>query len=146
MEDCNICFSKISNFSEFKILGCNHKLCFKCYLHLQKNNCPYCRHQFVYSKEELIQRNKLNLNYNYTPPPQLFDLERFMNNNNFNSDIDINYNNYNRRTRQKMRRRRRNLTDEEIKERRNIIRNKCKRKWLLKEGRQFKLQWYNVIL
>ncbi len=153
MEDCNICYSKISDVSEKKTLSCQHSLCENCYLQLTQSLCPYCRTYFEYSDEDKNKRKKLNINNNYTPPPQLFDPSINLLDNSFNQlEISNNTRNNNyhipfsRRNRQKFRRRRRDLTEEEIKERRQIIRNKCKRKWLLKEGRLNKLKWFEVIL
>ena len=151
MEDCNICYSKISEISEQITLSCQYSLCKKCYLHLTKSLCPYCRKEFQYSLEDKLKRQELNINN--SPPPQLFDtsihlLEDSFNQFDISSNTRINnyYTPFSRRHRQKFRRRRRNLTEDEIKEKRNIIKNKCKRKWLLKEGRLNKLKWYEVIL
>uniref|UniRef100_A0A6C0J3F4 RING-type domain-containing protein n=1 Tax=viral metagenome TaxID=1070528 RepID=A0A6C0J3F4_9ZZZZ len=153
MEDCNICYSNISTVSEQITLSCQHSMCKNCYLHLTKSICPYCRKQFDYSLKDNIKRQELNIDNNYTHPPQLFDTSIHLLNSNFNQlDISNNtrLNNYHipfsRRERHKIRRRRRDLTESEIKERRKIIRNKCKRKWLLKKGRLNKLKWFEVIL
>ena len=73
MEDCNICYTQIKTNDE-KILSCQHKLCKSCYLRLATQFCPYCRHPFKYTTEELKQRQAMNIKYNnYTPPAQLFD-------------------------------------------------------------------------
>jgi hypothetical protein len=153
MEDCNICYSKLFNLSDQKTLSCHHSLCNNCYLHLTKSLCPYCRSPFEYSLDDIIKRQELNIDTNNVPPLQLSDtsihlLEDSFNqldisNNIRNNNYYIPFSSYNR---QKIRRRRKNLTNDEIKEKRRIIRNKCKRKWLLKEGRINKLKWYEVIL
>jgi len=151
MEDCNICYSKISDLSEQKTLSCQHSLCNNCYLHLTKSLCPYCRSSFEYSLDDIIKRQELNIDTHNVPPLQLSDTTINLLEDSFNqldiSDNIINNNiHFSRYNRQKIRRRRKNLTDDEIKEKRRIIRNKCKRKWLLKEGRLNKLKWYEVIL
>jgi len=148
MEDCNICYTQIQKTNEVT-LSCQHKLCNSCYLRLANQLCPYCRTPFKYSAEDIKKRQAMNIKYNnYTPPAQLFD-ESILNS--FNQ-LEINTENnthnppFSRLLRNKNRKRRRDLSEEEIKERRNIIRKKCKRKWMIKEGRLNKINWFDIIL
>ena len=149
MEDCNICYSKIY-LSDFKVLSCSHKMCHSCYLRLADTKCPYCRQPFKYDIEDIKKRNELKIGYsNYTPPAQLFDDNILVNS--FNRlEINTENNNHNppfsRLRRNKNRRRRRDLTFQEIKEKREIIKKKCHKKWMIKEGRQFKVNWFDIIL
>ena len=46
--------------------------------------------------------------------------------------------------RNRFRKRRRNLSMKEIKERRRIIKKKCKRKWNKKNSRALKTNWWNI--
>ena len=154
MEDCNICYSQIKPTEE-KVLSCQHKLCKSCYLRLANEKCPYCRKQFRYTPEDIKLRQAMNIKYNnYTPPSQLFDESILLNS--FNQlQIQSRQNNrseineqipYSRVLRNKNRKRRRDLSEEEIKERREVIRKKCKRKWQLKEGRLNKVKWFDIII
>ena len=148
MEDCNICYTQIKTNDE-KILSCQHKLCKSCYLRLATQFCPYCRHPFKYTTEELKQRQAMNIKYNnYTPPAQLFDESIIINS--FNR-LEINERENNREhipcsriLRNKNRKRRKDLSEEEVKERRDIIRKKCRKKWTMKEGRLNKIRWYDI--
>jgi hypothetical protein len=153
MEDCNICYSKIKE-EEKKLLSCKHSLCKSCYLRLATQKCPYCREPFLYTQDEIRTRQELNIKYNNnTPPSQLFDESILLNN--FNQltlnnrqNNNVNYIDqvpFSRLTRNKNRKRRRNLSEDEVRERREIIRKKCKRKWKLKEGRLNKIKWYDII-
>ena len=54
MEECYICFSNLE-LSDFKSLPCFHKICFSCYLRLEKSKCPLCRKDFKYNKEDIIK-------------------------------------------------------------------------------------------
>ena len=97
----------------------------------------------------------MNIKYNnYTPPSQLFDesillnsfnqlqiQSRQINRSQFNEHIP-----YSRISRNKSRKRRRDLSEEEVKERREIIKKKCKRKWELKNGRVNKIKWYDIVI
>ena len=91
-------------------------------------------------------RQKLNIKY--SPPSQLYTTNRLINSFtelNINTIEDYDYNIPNSRlTRNRYRKRRRNLPEEEIKERRRIIKEKCKRKWTNKENRLKK--WYEIIV
>jgi hypothetical protein len=60
--DCPICYDKKPCL---KALPCDHSLCSKCYLRLDKSTCPYCRTEFIYSVEENKQRVKLGLESGY---------------------------------------------------------------------------------
>ena len=60
--DCPICYDKKPCL---KSLPCEHSLCSKCYLRLDKSICPYCRAKFIYSAEEIKQRVKLGLECGY---------------------------------------------------------------------------------
>lgn len=138
MEECNICLTCPSN-SKWKVLSCNHKMCFSCFLKLQKNTCPYCRLPFNYTKKE----QSLKYNISYTPP-QLNNITNIVNS--FNQlNIDNNYNiPYSRINRNRYRKKRKNLTEEEIKEKRINIKERCKRKWINKENRLKK--WYDIVI
>ena len=127
-----ICYS---SSTEWKILPCCHKLCFSCYIKLIHESCPYCRQHFKYSVDEINIRHNKNINH---IPQQLT--------NSFNElTIDSDYNIPNSRTnRQRFRKRRRNLTEDEVKERRRIIKKKCKNKWTCKENRMKK--WYHIMV
>ena len=143
MEECSICCSVFSNLKE---LFCHHKLCNACYLKLDKPNCPFCRKTIEYTDEEVLQRNQNISNYyRWQPPLQLFTIERINNrntrNNNQNNDNDPNIP-FSRLERNRFRNRRRDLTKEEIYERRQNIRKRCRKKWKAKEGRRNKTQWF----
>ena len=81
MEDCGICYTSFSECSEVKTLSCNHQLCSHCYIRLQTQKCPYCRHEFKYTKEDIIKRQKIR---NYTPPTQQSNNNQIEINNSFN--------------------------------------------------------------
>lgn len=154
MEECNICYSNAIN--EWQQLKCSHQLCYNCYLRLDKENCPFCRHPFNYSIVDLTKIKQLGINYKpYSPPAQLniipdieyynplaqpYRRQRRNAIHNFNEGVlntsDIQYSGL--FSRQKIRRRRRNLTEEEILERRKIIKERCQQKWLRKNGRLIK--------
>ena len=136
MEDCTICYQKANNW---KVLPCQHKLCKKCYMLLRQATCPYCRREFIYTKEEQIKRYNINSSNRNYPPTQL------RSNNTINLEEYNNYNIVNSRiNRNRTRRRRRNLTMKEIQERRRIIKKKCKRKWDKKNRRTMKNNWWNI--
>lgn len=145
MEDCYICLAVPSD-NNWKELGCSHKMCFSCFIRLANQTCPFCRKEFRYTNEEIIMRQKLNIKY--SPPSQLYTTNRLINSFtelNINTIEDYDYNIPNSRlTRNRYRKRRRNLPEEEIKERRRIIKEKCKRKWTNKENRLKK--WYEIIV
>lgn len=129
MEDCTICYLKTNNW---KVLPCSHKLCKKCYMKLRHSSCPYCRREFTYTKEEQNKRNNINNQH----PPQQYNIENYI-----NDYRDIRGSRINRN---RFRRRRRNLSMKEIKERRRIIKKKCKRKWNKKNSRALKTNWWNI--
>lgn len=129
-----------------KILSCNHVLCESCYLRLDKTYCPYCRKVFTYSHNDIIKRNKLNLNYNWQPPSQISNYIPPDTNISTIPTIIVPSNNSRNRTlepsepfsraRKNMtRRRRRNLSFDEVLERRKVIRRRCQMKWMRKNGR-----------
>ena len=117
MEECMICYIN-QKLDDFKILGCSHKLCTGCYLQLQTETCPYCRAPFIYLQQEREIVHFVDEVYipidGHTPRQKTY------------------------------RRRRRNLTYEEISERRNMIKKRCKKKWKSKDGRLNKTKWYNL--
>ena len=131
MEDCYICYNSInSEESKWVQLECKHKMCKNCYLILTKNkeiySCPFCRQ---------IYKNNNYKTINKTNNPQL-QLE---------IEIEIEIPIYNsRQNRNRFRRRRRNLSFEEIKERRDNIKKRCKKKWTCKNNRLNKLKWYEI--
>jgi hypothetical protein len=157
MEECYICFSSIeSNSTQWKTLSCSHKLCYNCYVRLDKCICPLCRKTFKYSKEDIIRRRELNIDNKYSnknsPSPvdtRLDDISAYTRNNvrnrnnQNNIDIDFDYN-IGIVGRQRYRKRRKNLTEEEVKERRELIRKRCRAKFLKKENRLSKINWYDI--
>jgi len=136
-----------------KILSCNHVLCESCYLRLDKTYCPYCRKVFTYSRNDIIKRNKLNLNYNWQPPSQISNyIPPDTNISTIPTVIVPSNNSRNRslepfsRVRKNMTRiRRRNLSFDEVLERRKVIRRRCQMKWMRKNGRLEKELASNVI-
>ncbi len=143
MEGCSICFSKFSEKIDHnkskKTLLCCHSLCFSCYIRLDKTQCPFCRTNFNYTDKELITRNKLDINYsNWQPPSQITNyipINIIHSQDNDNGDFldrDIPFS----RVRRNMRRKRRkDLTFQQVLERRNKIKKRCKMKWNKKNGR-----------
>ena len=61
-----------------------------------------------------------------------------------NRDNNIEVENIGIVERQRYRKRRKHLSEEEVKEKRKIIRDKCKRKWMIKENRLNKINWYEI--
>ena len=162
MEECYICFSNLES-NDFKSLPCSHKICFSCYLRLEKTKCPLCRKDFNYNLEDKNKRRELGIQNKYnSPSAQQNYIERTRINDltNIDQTTNIFYPNRIRRRvnvdnnfqfenigvvgRQRYRKRRKNLSEEEIKERRRIIREKCKRKWTKKENRLNKVNWYDI--
>lgn len=160
MEDCSICYNKMKTG---KTLPCQHKLCHSCYLRLDNCSCPFCRKNFTYSKKDLLNRDKLNIDYsNWQPPselmiPQGFNVSNNTSNTSNTSNNIINnriytnrYNNifsnpqFSRINRNRKRKKRRDLSMKEILERRRIIKKKCKRKWLKKNRRSKKINWWEI--
>ena len=126
-------------------MSCNHELCESCYLRLDKTYCPYCREVFTYSKLDIVKRNKLNLNYNWQPPSQIYNyippdtntnsiVQTLPSNNTRNRNYEQNEP-FSRARKNMNRRRRRNLSFDEVLERRKNIRKRCRRKWMKKNGR-----------
>ena len=153
MEECSICYGSSSNVN-WKILSCQHKLCYLCYLKLDNSTCPYCRKEFIYNKEDIIRRQELNIKYKpYTPPAPLSFIDFIINEQSLNQLRTIrrnntinteNYQPFSRLNKNRFRNRRRNLTEEEILERRKNIRKRCKKKWTMKQGRLNKIRWYEI--
>lgn len=123
MEDCNICYQSKEKFIN---PSCGHKLCQTCFDSLKKNLCPYCRKE--YNSDEISQKN-----YIYPPSYEIDNLY-------FRTQILHTNIPYARYYRNMERRRRRNLTFEQVKKRRQIIKSKMRRKWMRKNGRLFKIQ------
>lgn len=160
MEECYICFSNLES-SDFKSLPCSHKLCKICYLKLEKSKCPLCRKDFIYTKEDINKRRELGIQNKYNSPSVQ---QNFIDRTRINDFSNIELPNYqsnrshrrmnrNRNIdvedigvvgRQRYRKRRKNLSEEEIKEKRKIIREKCRRKWMIKENRLSKVNWYDI--
>ena len=139
MEECHICLTNPTK-NKWKELCCSHKMCFSCFLKLQKQNCPFCRKYFTYTQEEIKLRQQLNNKYKH--PSELNNINNLLNSFNQLNINEITYNIPNSRiNRNRFRKRRKTLSIDEIKERRRIIKNKCKRKWTNKEYRLKK--WYN---
>lgn len=145
MEECHICLA-LPTDDKWKELFCSHKMCFSCFLKLQNQTCPFCRKEFKYTQEEIKTRHALNISYKpYTPPSQLTNINDIFNSFNQLNIDDNDYNiPYSRINRNRFRKRRRNLSEEEIKERRRIIKEKCRKKWTYKENRLKK--WYEISL
>ena len=123
--ECNICFE---NKKLIKVLECNHELCFDCYKLLINPSCPFCRHDIKLISSENIPNMSINN----------FDFTNFQS---FQSFDDINF----RRVRRNMHRnRRRNLSFDEVLDRRNQIKKKCKMKWERKNGRLMKIKFYEI--
>ena len=70
MEDCTICFTlpKV-----VKVMDCQHQICHKCYIRLDKSLCPFIRKEFTYTQCELEERIKLNLVYTKWQPPNIIN-------------------------------------------------------------------------
>jgi hypothetical protein len=158
MEECYICFSS-SDDDKFRQLSCSHNLCDYCYIRLAKPTCPLCRTDFVYNVIDTKKRHELGIINKYNKPTplndRLNDISAFIDYSNVlpeinqrrNRNIDIiidDNNNIGIIGRQRKRRRRRNLSDDEIKERRRIIRERCKRKWTNINYRMAKINWFNI--
>ena len=134
MEDCYICYNSFEDKKHnWEVLPCNHKLCKKCFDIISKNKrnykCPFCRHEII------------NENTNKNPQVQLNDVR---------IDLEITVEitldiPFSRLERNRTRKRRRNLTFEEIKERRENIRKRCKKKWNNREARLNKTNWYELV-
>jgi hypothetical protein len=60
--DCHICYDKNSSL---KSLPCEHSLCYNCFIRLANSICPYCRENFIYTPEEIIQRTNIGLRNGY---------------------------------------------------------------------------------
>jgi hypothetical protein len=60
--DCHICYDKNSSL---KSLPCEHSLCYNCFIRLANSICPYCRENFIYTQEEVIQRTNIGLRNGY---------------------------------------------------------------------------------
>ena len=155
MEECYICFSNLKS-SDFKLLSCSHRLCESCYLKLEQAKCPLCRKEFLYNTEDIKKRRELGIENKYnSPSAQLNYSERTRINDfsNLNSVRSVRRNNRNNNIedvgigivgRQRYRKRRKNLSEEEILEKRKIIREKCKRKKMIKENRLNKVNWFEI--
>ena len=161
MEECYICFSHLES-KDFKSLPCSHKICLSCYLKLEKTQCPLCRKDFKYTLEDKNKRRELGIQNKYNSPSVQqnyiertrindFDYNQFENNfypnrtrRRLNRENTIQVENIGIIGRQRNRKRRKNLSEEEIKEKRKIIRERCKRKWTIKENRLNKINWYDI--
>ena len=137
MEDCYICYSSLSTDAKhWEKLPCSHKMCKKCFLKLDNFNkeknifkCPYCRQDYkkiCINVETYNPQVQLQINFEIEIPNLIIP----------NTRLHIN----------RTRRRRRNLSLEEIKERRENIKKKCKKKWDLKNLRLKKIKWYDIEL
>lgn len=150
MEECLICYS-MSSEMVWKTLSCQHKLCNLCYLKLATANCPFCRKDITYNSIDSIKRQEYTNSYRtYTPPAQLTDIEFFIPNTQDGHTrhrrerrptMDYIEHNppFSRLNRKRFRNRRRDLTEEEMLERRMMIRQRCKKKWERKNGRLDKI-------
>ena len=156
MEDCQICFQQVSS-EKMKQLTCSHALCYNCYLRLDKQLCPFCRNPFIYTQKDLLNRNKLNIEYNWQPPAELLNYIPQELRNNSQTIIesnDTNIRNTNtepnnrierRRVQRSKRRRRKTLSEKEINEKRRIINKKKKMKFLKINRRYLKTHgWWEL--
>lgn len=133
MEDCNICYQ--SKEKMLKASTCGHELCMDCFKSLRLNTCPYCRQS--YTREELKLKGN-NIEIQHYIPPQYNYITRNLNLDDENIQVP-----FSRVRRNMVRKRRRNLSFEEIKEKRRIIKKRMKMKWCKKNGR---LNKHNVSL
>ena len=119
MEECLICYQdKNLDDTQWKKLPCNHKLCLYCFDKIISNKifkCPFCREIFNFNKKKENIYLEINIEIPY--------------------NINLN--------RHRIRRRRRELTLQEIKERRENIKLRCKKKWEYKDKRLRKIKWYD---
>jgi hypothetical protein len=86
--ECGICFELIL---QNKQLSCNHELCIECYYKLYKNTCPFCRSIFIYSLDDIKQREQyhkqiFNNNYEATYDTELDTFNTF---DIFDTELDI---------------------------------------------------------
>lgn len=153
MECCNICFCPYSNEPCKNILNnhtchkleCNHDICYSCYIKLQVSKCPFCRNNFNYTQKEVELRKKNGISYTkWQPPveisdyiPEYFNDDDILNDDNILNE-GINEVPFSRINRNRKRNRRRDLTFDEVLHRRQMIKTRCKRKWLKKNGRKNK--------
>ena len=156
MEDCQICFQQVSS-EKMKQLTCSHALCYNCYLRLDKQLCPFCRNPFIYTQKDLLNRNKLNIEYNWQPPAELLnyipqelrnDPQTIIESNDTNirnTNIEPNNRIERRRIQRSKRRRRKTLSEKEINEKRRIINKKKKMKFLKINRRYLKTHgWWEL--
>ena len=156
MEDCQICFQKVSS-EKMKQLTCSHALCYNCYLRLDKQLCPFCRNPFIYTQKDILNRNKLNVEYNWQPPAELLnyipqelrnDPQTIIESNDTNirnTNIEPNNRIERRRIQRSKRRRRKTLSEKEINEKRRIINKKKKMKFLKINRRYLKTHgWWEL--
>ena len=156
MEDCQICFQKVSS-EKMKQLTCSHALCYNCYLRLDKQLCPFCRNPFIYTQKDILNRNKLNVEYNWQPPAELLnyipqelrnDPQTIIESNDTNirnTNIEPNNRIQRRRIQRSKRRRRKTLSEKEINEKRRIINKKKKMKFLKINRRYLKTHgWWEL--
>lgn len=129
--ECHICYEHKS-CGQFKTLVCNHKLCYGCYKKLLKNTCPFCRHVITLPNPFNTQNVRSPSVYNSS---QSFSLEN-------DPDVHMSNGSYSRARRNMRRNRRRNLSFDEVLLRRRRIKNKCKRKWMRKNGRLAKINFF----
>jgi len=148
MESCSICcfpYSEVEsndvNCKSKKELCCNHCLCQSCYIRLDRPQCPFCRSQFKYSNEDIKKRKQLNLEYyKWQPPSQITNyiphtidsIPRVLVS---DDEVRVPVEPFSRVRKNMHRRRRRDLSFEEVLERRQMIRKRCKRKWQYREER-----------
>jgi len=128
MEECIICMIQKSFF---KVLTCDHKLCFSCFKKLPKNQCPYCRQEMTIDE---INERKTN-NKAIIKPPQIYQPSQIIVLDDFedyNEQVIVPFARYYRNMNRK---RRRNLSFDEVTERRQRIKKKMREKWMRKNGR-----------
>tara|TARA_B110000902_G_C14216627_1_gene553455 strand:- start:770 stop:1177 length:408 start_codon:yes stop_codon:yes gene_type:complete len=130
--ECHICYEHKS-CNKFKTLVCNHKLCYCCFKKLLQNTCPFCRHLITLPNPSGTK----NVSYHSIPISNQNLLDT-------TSDIYIRADPYSRIRRNMTRNRRRNLSFDDVLKKRRRIKNKCKRKWMRKNGRLAKINFYDL--
>ena len=131
--ECHICYEH-KTCEKFKTLVCNHKLCYGCYKKLLQNKCPFCRH--------IITLPNPSKTKNFSSSSVPFSVPRFSVDN--NPDVYLNPPSTSRMNRNRQRNRRRNLSFDDVLLQRKRIKNKCKRKWMRKNGRLAKINFYDL--
>jgi len=126
--ECYICYEHKSD-KIFKTLVCNHSLCNDCYKKLIHSKCPFCRHPIEIPNPSVYSAQNT--------PFSIEGIDSFPNIPGYPVP-------YSRVRRNMNRRRRRNLSFQEVLKRRKRIKKRCKRKWMRKNGRLNKINFYDL--